>query len=109
MSRHKEFMRSAEWREVKRQRREMAGNCCEACGRRGRLAGHHLRYPSDPYACTVDDIQMLCEPCHNKLHADKSKEKRRRDHAGEELAKLRARQQEAHECFEVVGRHRSNR
>ncbi len=109
MSRFKQYMRSSEWRQLKSERRAVTGNCCEVCGRRGRLVGHHVNYPNDPYNCTVDDIEMICERCHNKLHAERSRDKNRRDHAGEELAILGARQAQAAERFEAVGKHsRSN-
>ena len=102
MSRHKSYLKSEAWRAVKRERLKLTGGGCEECGTRGSLVGHHIHYPRNPYDCTVDDIQMLCHPCHNTLHKGraqkKSRERKRRDNSAAEFTKLRARLKEPHAC-----------
>ena len=108
MSRYTDFLHSEKWREIKRERLGRAGYGCEECGATKKLVGHHLEYPRNPYDLTANDIQILCDKCHNALHREKARRKKDRAGAKTELQKLRTRQAHAKERFAAVGRRTSH-
>lgn len=75
MSRKSEYYRyleSAEWRQLRKQAFERDGFKCTKCGSGLNLRGHHVRYRKDIRSCTVDDVQTLCNQCHEAHHQEKA-------------------------------------
>lgn len=62
------YLRSPHWHELKASRREQVGPICENCVANRSLHGHHLVYREPLDKCTVDDIILVCEPCHTMIH-----------------------------------------
>lgn len=60
------YLQTDHWRELRLLKLEMVGNKCEKCPCRQRLQVHHLRY--DPYRESLNDLQVLCENCHENAH-----------------------------------------
>lgn len=77
--------RSPHTKEIERQARERSGGRCESeidahlmgevltfrCTTEEGLEMHHKRYPKGR-KLTVDDVQMLCDPCHNRIESLKA-------------------------------------
>ena len=60
------------WKERARQIRNLDGNKCAMCGKKGILHVHHLSYPPAPFHiwdCRDDELVTLCPECHKKVHA----------------------------------------
>lgn len=62
------YIRSEEWRDKRREVFEERGRICEECGHpHYRLEVHHLTYVR--LGCERnEDLQILCPPCHDKIH-----------------------------------------
>jgi hypothetical protein len=58
---------SPHWVQLKREKMNQVGRHCQVCPNDHPMHGHHIRY-KNLIDCTVDDILMLCEDCHNDLH-----------------------------------------
>jgi hypothetical protein len=75
------YINSQEWKKLCRQVRQRAGNRCERTPKGGiphlpKLSVHHLTY--DRFRNErLEDLQLLCEPCHKM--ADLEREKRNRE------------------------------
>lgn len=67
MARYLEYVKSDHWRALRKQKRKQVGCRCENCAATVQLHTHHLIY-RDFYDCTLDDLMILCEPCHNLIH-----------------------------------------
>ena len=102
MSRSKAYQRllnSKRWAEVKRKVWQRAGGLCERCRREGFIRSgvdcHHKvpvesANPDDPKAMErlaydVNNIELLCIPCHIKTHQEM------RSHTKEKVAENKAR------------------
>ena len=72
MAEYSDYLQSAHWRKLKGEALQSAKGRCEACESNQRLCGHHLRYAENLTECTADDIAILCEKCHNLLHAEET-------------------------------------
>src|SRR5436190_652256 len=60
------LLRSAHWKQVRRDALRRAGYACVWCGDDGWLNVHHLHY--DSIGCeTEDDILVLCVECHESV------------------------------------------
>lgn len=71
------YLRSAHWKELKAERAKLIGRkACEQCSSKRRIHGHHLIYRNPLTLCTVSDIKLLCEKCHNALHRQIAKERK---------------------------------
>lgn len=70
------YLESAHWRELRKAAFNRDGYKCVFCGSPKKLRGHHLKYRKDFRLCTVDDIQTLCDDCHNALHKKMAAERR---------------------------------
>lgn len=66
-SRYHEYMRSCAWRRVRKAALKRTGGKCERCDSTSRLHVHHLTY-ARLGGERPEDLQVLCEPCHNALH-----------------------------------------
>lgn len=64
---YKEYIRSDEWKEKRRQRLEFAKNRCELCFRESALDVHHRTYErlGDE---RLSDLIVLCRTCHRHFH-----------------------------------------
>lgn len=61
------YINSCKWKSTRARKFFTAGRRCEKCGSRKRLVCHHLSYANfgnEP----DEDLQVLCEDCHNVLH-----------------------------------------
>lgn len=80
MSRRSEYYRyleSCEWRQLRKQAFERDEYKCTVCGSGLNLRGHHRRYRKDIRTCIVDDIQTMCNECHERHHREKAAERKR--------------------------------
>ena len=61
------YMKSKAWRRLCWQVREAANGLCRVCGNRGHQV-HHLTYKRLGRE-RLDDLALLCGPCHEEIHA----------------------------------------
>lgn len=64
------YLRSAEWREKRKEFLELANYECEECGEKDGLQVHHLSYENIGDE-TEDDVQVLCRECHEDKELEK--------------------------------------
>ena len=68
----REIYRDRRWPGLRRAALDAAGWRCEKCGRAGRLEAHHkepiFRRPA--LAFDINNIWVLCRPCHFATHAE---------------------------------------
>ena len=64
---YNDYLRSDDWKHVRRLKLEFAGNRCERCGATDELHVHHLTYERFGNE-NLTDLQVLCKPCHNRAH-----------------------------------------
>ena len=62
------YMRSDEWREMRQRKLDQAGRECEKCGATSALEVHHKTYRR-LWNERMSDLQVLCDDCHNDVHA----------------------------------------
>jgi len=64
---YEEYLESGDWRVMRKRALKLAHYRCERCGFRGILHVHHKTYArlGDE---DLDDLQVLCEECHNEEH-----------------------------------------
>lgn len=66
-ARRREYYQSPEWKQIRQQKLKEAGYVCELCGSAINLRVHHLTY--DHFGCEpLDDLLVVCEKCHTRLH-----------------------------------------
>ena len=68
-----EYLRSAEWREKRKEFLEFVGYECEECGSKEKLQIHHLHYNTVGDE-SQDDVEVLCKICHEDKEMEKEKE-----------------------------------
>lgn len=61
------YLHSEHWKTLRLHALDHHGRKCHNCQSTRFLDVHHLRY-SSIYDVTVDDLQILCRPCHDKTH-----------------------------------------
>lgn len=61
------YIASDHWQKLRVLAIKAARGKCEHCKSPKNLHGHHLRYRSY-YDCTIADIMVLCESCHDRWH-----------------------------------------
>lgn len=64
------YMASKEWQAVRRRKFEQVGRACEKCQATGIVHVHHLTY-ANLFHEHLDDLQVLCESCHEEAHGRK--------------------------------------
>jgi hypothetical protein len=64
---YQRYLCSREWAEKRRAVMERAKDTCERCLNARADAVHHLTY-ARKYAERLDDLQAICDPCHQFLH-----------------------------------------
>ena len=65
VKRHRGNQKTERYRRLRSQRLTIAQHRCEACGAGGALQLHHLHYETLGRE-SVDDVRMLCDPCHGQ-------------------------------------------
>jgi 5-methylcytosine-specific restriction endonuclease McrA len=75
--RYYRYLESDHWRRLRHLAFQRDGYRCTVCGRTNNLRGHHKRYHEVLEHCTVDDIQTMCQPCHDAHHRRVAKARRR--------------------------------
>lgn len=63
------YLQSDHWKALSAAARNHHGKQCAKCPRTKRLDVHHLNY-RNIYDVTVDDLQVLCRPCHKREHGE---------------------------------------
>jgi hypothetical protein len=64
---YKAYLRSAEWRALKTLALERADFKCELCGEFYTTV-HHVKYPKRYNEDHLDNLWVVCQKCHDKLH-----------------------------------------
>lgn len=62
---YQEYLKSAHWQEIRKEKLKEAGYKCEKCGAKESLDIHHLTYARLGHE-RMSDLQALCRPCHRK-------------------------------------------
>ena len=65
------YLNSKEWKTLRKQVIERCNNTCERCGKLCVSQIHHLTY-ARVYHEKLDDVQGLCEYCHDFLHGKRT-------------------------------------
>lgn len=64
------YLRSEKWSSVRLEALVRCGGKCLICGEASvSNDAHHIFYPSSFWDTTVDDVVILCRPCHELVHA----------------------------------------
>lgn len=71
------YLYSQHWRDLRDQKFAKDGKQCKTCGTHHNLQCHHLKYRSI-YNVTPDDLEVLCQRCHNKEHKRLKKDRKKR-------------------------------
>lgn len=69
--RYREYLRSDDWQQKRRQKlNRRGGKCkrCAICGSTSRLDIHHLSYQKDLTKVPQSDLRILCRECHECAH-----------------------------------------
>lgn len=61
--------RPYEHTKVIRQAKKKEQNRCQLCGSEESVKGHHIRDYGFNGPATIDNIIVVCDPCHRKLHS----------------------------------------
>ncbi|MGH3427730.1 MAG: HNH endonuclease signature motif containing protein [Mycobacteriales bacterium] len=65
-----EYLQTPEWKGLRYKKLRAVGFCCEFCSARINLQVHHRTY--ERRGCErLDDLRVLCDSCHGKLHGKK--------------------------------------
>lgn len=72
---YEQYLNSDHWANLRRIVFERDGYKCTRCKGNTILCGHHIRYRTDLYSCTPEDIETLCWDCHDKEHQKIAKRK----------------------------------
>lgn len=81
-----QFYQSPQWKKTKKQYKKLVDGLCERCLAKGFLVParvvHHKKhlnesnYTNPEIAYGFDNLEALCQDCHNKEHFGEKKEKR---------------------------------
>jgi hypothetical protein len=63
-----DYLKSDQWKEISRRRRETDNFSCVCCGATENLNVHHVRYPHDWFQTREDDLRTVCKDCHVMVH-----------------------------------------
>ena len=65
---YNEYIRSEEWKAVRRERLRLDGYKCVLCGTGINLQVHHISYEHLRQPEEIDDLVTLCRSCHSHVH-----------------------------------------
>lgn len=69
---YKRFLKSDEWKAIRKEVLERDKFCCQECGSKTALHVHHLHYKHHRNEINhLEDLVTLCRFCHEKKHPDK--------------------------------------
>jgi predicted HNH restriction endonuclease len=68
--RHRVYMQTDEWRELRAQALERDGFRCRLCDSKTAIEVHHRRYPRRDEIDHVRNLTCLCATCHGNFHDD---------------------------------------
>ena len=75
LSKHRDYLLSKEWADIRNDIFQIRGRACERCGCEHSLQVHHLTYDNwmkeEP-----EDLEILCKLCHEKEHEKPKKRKK---------------------------------
>lgn len=69
-----EWMKSPAWRQIRNRKMKESGYKCELCGSAKNLHVHHITYENIGHE-PLDDLLVVCNKCHKKLHEEDFKKK----------------------------------
>lgn len=61
------YLKSAQWKQLKQQRRLIANNKCERCLSSSPLELHHITYKNLGNE-NIEDLALVCRRCHQHIH-----------------------------------------
>lgn len=64
---YNQYIRSERWKELRELALQRAQFKCELCGN-PYSAVHHIKYPANYDTDTLENVLVVCETCHEKLH-----------------------------------------
>lgn len=65
---YRAYLKSNKWNKLRLETLRLAGYRCEKCGEARPLQAHHLTY-ANIFDERPEDLQALCFPCHEWIHA----------------------------------------
>lgn len=65
---HEAFIRSREWKEIKKRLFLSKLKICEKCGSKINIEVHHINYDRFGGNELESDLMVLCRSCHKKIH-----------------------------------------
>lgn len=73
---YRKYLHTSAWKKKRKQALTRAGHRCESCASGASLTVHHLTY-DNLYREPLEDLQVLCRPCHERVHGLHLPKKRR--------------------------------
>jgi len=64
---YKDYLLTDHWRRLRQKAIYAQGQQCQICSYDYNLQVHHMNY-RNLYDCTLDDLLVLCNRCHEKMH-----------------------------------------
>jgi len=64
---YNDYLKSPEWEKLKNTALKKANNICELCGKSAHVV-HHKSYPGNFKNDNLDNLLVLCNKCHYKIH-----------------------------------------
>jgi hypothetical protein len=71
---YNEYVKTPEWEQVKSLALERARHRCQVCNATKGLDVHHRSYENKPVE-SLDDLTVLCRPCHRLFHGNRDLER----------------------------------
>lgn len=66
-NKYNDYTKSKEWENLKNTALKRANNACEVCGKSAQVV-HHKSYPANFKDDNLDNLLVLCNKCHYKIH-----------------------------------------
>ena len=79
---YNEYLESTAWWNLRKQVLQRAGYCCERCPNPATDVHHKDGYGHLGCEC-IDELEALCDPCHEKEHEPKNRTLRVRERLGQ--------------------------
>ena len=96
-----EYLVSEHWKKLRAAKIAESGRICFYCKSTYHIQVHHMRYRSSWEDAELEDLVVVCEDCHRKIHAGKIKttpSKKKKAKKRKTVAKI---------CFSVEKRYHS--